>query len=84
MALWKGESKKGFSMTARAVKLRLFANIPKDCSFWLEDDGWNGVCEELSMSVRGNSFADAKTKMEAALQSHIENVLNKHSGKRVA
>jgi hypothetical protein len=37
--------------------------------FWLEDDGWNGVCEELSVTVRGSSFEDAKTKMEAALQA---------------
>ena len=29
-------------MTARAVKLKVFASVPKDCSFWLEDDGWNG------------------------------------------
>src|SRR5207248_9600983 len=56
-------------MTARAVKLKVFASVPKDCSFWLEDDGWNGVCEELSVTVRGSSFEDAKTKMEAALQA---------------
>jgi hypothetical protein len=37
--------------------------------FWLEDDGCNGVCEELSVTVRGSSFEDAKTKMEAALQA---------------
>jgi hypothetical protein len=56
-------------MTARAVKLKVFASVPKDCSFWVEDDGWNGVCEELSVTVRGSSFEDAKTKMEAALQA---------------
>ena len=52
-------------MTSRAVKLKVFASVPKDCSFWLEDDGWNGVCDELSLTVRGSSFEDAKTKMEA-------------------
>jgi predicted RNase H-like HicB family nuclease len=46
---------------------------------WLEDDGWNGDCEELSLVVRGSSFEDAKTKMEAALQAHIESVLRKHN-----
>jgi len=71
-------------MTARAVKLKVFASVPKDCGFWLQDDGWNGFCEELSLTVRGSSFEDAKTKMEAALQAHIEGVLRKHPGKKVA
>jgi predicted RNase H-like HicB family nuclease len=66
-------------MTARAVKLKVFASVPKDCSFWLEDHGWNGVCEELSVTVRGSSFEDAKRKMEAALRAYIEIVLRKHS-----
>jgi hypothetical protein len=51
-------------MTARALKLKVSANVPKDCNFWLEDDGWNGVCEEFSFNVRGSSFEDAKRKME--------------------
>jgi hypothetical protein len=71
-------------MTARAVKLKVFARVPKDRSFWLEDDGWNGACEELSLTVRGSSFEEAKTKMEAELQAHIETVLGKRSEKRVA
>jgi predicted RNase H-like HicB family nuclease len=74
-------------MTARAVKLKVFAGVPKDCSFWLEDDGWSGACEELSLTVRGKSFEDAKRKMQAALEVHIESLLRRHSGrsgKRVA
>ena len=74
-------------MTAHPVTLKVSANVPKDCSFWPEDDSWNGVCEELSLTVRGSSFEDAKRKMEAALQSHIESILRKHSrksGNRVA
>ncbi len=73
-------------MTAHAVKLKVSANVPKDCSFRPEDDGWNGVCEELSLTVRGSSFEDAKRKMEAALQAHIEDVLkhSRKSGRRVA
>jgi predicted RNase H-like HicB family nuclease len=71
-------------MTARAVKLTVFASVPKVCSFCLEDDAWSAACEELSLTVRGSSFEDAKTKMEAALQMHIESVLSKDSGKRVA
>jgi predicted RNase H-like HicB family nuclease len=66
-------------MTAHTVKLKVIAGIPKDCSFWTEDDGWNGVCEELEVTVRGSSLEDAKTKMEVALQAHIESVLRKHS-----
>ena len=66
-------------MTSQAIKLKVTANVPKDCIFQLEDDGWNGVCEELSVTVRGGSFEDAKRKMEAALQAHIESVLRKHS-----
>ena len=61
------------------LALNVSADIPTDCSFWLEDDGWNGVCEELSITVRGSSFEDAKRKMEAALQAHIESVLSQHS-----
>ena len=74
-------------MTAQAIKVKVSASVPKDCIFQLEDDGWNGVCEELSVSVRGSSFEDAKRKMEAALQAHIESVLHRHSrtkGKRAA
>jgi predicted RNase H-like HicB family nuclease len=66
-------------MTAHPVTLKVSANVPKDCSFWLEDHSWNGVCEELSLTVRGSSFEDAKRKMEAALQAHIESVLRKPS-----
>jgi hypothetical protein len=74
-------------MAAHAVTLKVSANVPKDCSFWPQDDSWNGVCEELSLTVHGSSFEDAKRKMEAALQAHIESVLRKYSrksGKRVA
>jgi hypothetical protein len=74
-------------MTAQAIKLKVTASVPKDCIFQLEDDGWNGVCDELSVTVRGSSFEDAKRKMEAALQAQIEKVLRKHSlttGKRAA
>ena len=58
-------------MTAQAIKLKVTASIPKDCIFQLEDDGWNGACEELSVSLRGSSFEDAKRKMEAASTSRV-------------
>jgi predicted RNase H-like HicB family nuclease len=66
-------------MTAQAINLKVMASVPKNCIFQLEDDGWNGICEELSVTVRGSSFEDAKRKMEAALQTHIESVLRKQS-----
>ena len=66
-------------MTTHAVTLRVSANVPEDCSFWLDDHGWNGVCENLSLSVRGSTFVDAKRKMEAAILEHIESVLHQHS-----
>jgi hypothetical protein len=69
-------------MTAQAINLKVTASVPKDCIFQLEDDGWKGSCEELSVSVYGSSFEDAKRKMEAALQADIESVLRKHSGTR--
>ena len=47
-------------MTGHPVTLKVSANVPKDCSFWPEDDSWNGVCEDLSLNVRGSSFEDAK------------------------
>jgi hypothetical protein len=74
-------------MTAYAVKLKVVAGVPNDCSFWTENDGWKGACKEPSITVRGSSFEDAKRKMEAALLAHIEGVLRKHprkSGRRVA
>jgi hypothetical protein len=66
-------------MTTHAVTLRVSANVPKDCGFWLDDDGWNAVCEDLSLAVRGSTFVVAKRKMEAALLEHIENILRQHS-----
>ena len=47
-------------MTSQAVKLKVAASIARECTFWAEDDGWVGVCEELSVSVRESSFEGAK------------------------
>ena len=38
-------------MTAQAIKLKVTASVPKECVFQLEDDGWNGVCQELLLFV---------------------------------
>jgi len=58
-------------MTVHAVKLKVIASIPKDCVS-IEDDGWNGSSEELSVTVRGTSFEEAKTRVEEALREQIE------------
>ena len=79
MVISENPKKGAASMTGHPVTLKVSANVPKDCSFWPEDDSWNGVCEELSLTVRGSSFEDAKRKMEAALQAHIESFLRKQS-----
>ena len=69
-------------MTPHAVKLQVEAKVPKDCIFWLEADGWTGICEELSVTVHGSSFEDAKRVMEASLQEHIETVLRENANRR--
>ena len=71
-------------MTSQATKLKVTASITKDCIFQLEDDGWNGVCEDMAVSVRGSSFEDAKRKMESALGAHIESILHRARRKKIA
>jgi hypothetical protein len=66
-------------MTSQAVKLKVSASVARDCAFWAQDDGWAGVCEELSVTVHGSSFEDAKRRMAAALEDYVEKVLGKHS-----
>ena len=51
-------------MTSQAIKIKVTASVPKDCVFQLLDDNWKGVCEELSITVRGSSFEDTKRKWE--------------------
>ena len=58
-----------------AVEVPVIASVPIECLFWTEDDGWKGACAELSVTVRGGNFEEAKKNMEAALQTCIEAVL---------
>jgi predicted RNase H-like HicB family nuclease len=71
-------------MNTHAVKLQVEAKVPKECVFWLEADGWKGICEELAVTVQGSSFEDVKRTMEATLQEHIETVLRKNPKQRAA
>ena len=66
-------------MTSQAVNLQVTANIPIDCDFWPQDDGWQGLCKGLSVTVQGSSFEDAKKNMATELQVHIERILQEHS-----
>jgi predicted RNase H-like HicB family nuclease len=67
-------------MKSRAVTLPVIAGVTLDCSFWHEDDGWSGVCERLSVIVRGSGFEDAKKNMESALQEQVERILREYLG----
>lgn len=64
-----------------AVSLQLFLRMPFHCSLWLDaEDGWTGVCERMSVTVRGGSFEDAKRNLEESLQERVERILREHIG----
>ena len=62
-------------MGNHAVSLRVTPFVRIECKFWLTDDGWNGSCEQPSISVRAGSFEFAKSEMEMALGKYIESLL---------
>lgn len=62
-------------MNNRAVALRVAPFLRIECKFWLTDDGWNGSCEEPSITVRAGTFEHAKSEMEIALGKHVESLL---------
>jgi hypothetical protein len=62
-------------MQPHAVTVPVIAPVHIECKFWPEDDGWKGVCDELSVQVRGGNFEEAKKNMEASLQAYINSVL---------
>jgi predicted RNase H-like HicB family nuclease len=62
-------------MGNHAVTLRVTPFLHMECKFWLTDDGWNGSCEQPSITVQAGSFEDAKSEMEIALGKHIESLL---------
>jgi hypothetical protein len=77
----------GVIMTSEVVNLEVTATIPINCDFWSEEDGWNGLCKSLSVTVRGSSFEDAKKNMAGELQVYIEGILREHpkrSTRRIA
>jgi hypothetical protein len=68
-------------MTSEIVTLEVMANIPISCDFWSQDDGWQGLCKSLSLTVRGSSFEDAKKNMAGELQAYIEKLLREYPGR---
>ena len=62
-----------------AVKLPLIAHIAVDCVFWAEDDGWKGVCEDLSILVWGLDFEESKEHMETVLKTYVRSLFREHS-----
>jgi len=68
----------GWIMTSEVVTLEVMATIPIACDFWSKDDGWQGLCKSLSLTVRGSSFEDAKKNMAGELQVYIEKFLREY------
>ena len=62
-------------MGNHAVSLRVIPFVRIECKFWLTDDGWNGICDQPSLSVRAGSFEFAKSEMEMALGKYIDSLL---------
>jgi predicted RNase H-like HicB family nuclease len=58
-----------------AVTLKVTPFLRIECKFWLTDDGWNGSCEQPSITVQAGSFEHAKSEMEIALGKYVESLL---------
>jgi len=62
-------------MVNHAVALKVAPFLRIECKFWLTDDGWNGSCEQPSITVQAGSFEHAKSEMEIALGKYVEALL---------
>jgi hypothetical protein len=62
-------------MGNHAVTLKVTPSLRIECKFWLTDDGWNGSCEQPSITVQAGSFEHAKSEMELALGKYVESLL---------
>ena len=65
----------GRPMGNHAVTLKVTPSLRIECKFWLTDDGWNGSCEQPSITVQAGSFEHAKSEMELALGKYVESLL---------
>ena len=66
-------------MRSCAIEISLIAPIAVECVFWAEDDGWKGVCEDLSILVWGRDFKDSKEHMETVLKTYVGSLFREHS-----
>ena len=62
-------------MANHSVKLRVTPFLRIECKFWLTDDGWNGSCEQPSITVQAGKFEHTKSEMEMVLGKNIESLL---------
>ena len=62
-------------MGNHAVMLKVTPLVRIECKFWLTDDGWNGNCEQPSITVQAGSFEHAKSEMETALGKYVETLM---------
>jgi hypothetical protein len=67
-------------MQSCAVKMSLIDPIAVKCVFWAEHDGWKGVCESLSILVRGRDFEESKKRMEMVLKTYVRSLFRGHKG----
>jgi hypothetical protein len=67
-------------MKYHAVTLGVKPCLRIECEFWLGDDGWNGISEQLQISVQAGNFEQAKSDMELALGKYFESVLRQERG----
>jgi hypothetical protein len=66
-------------MPSCTLKMSLLDPIAVECVFWAEDDGWKGVCEDLSILVRGRDLKDSKEHMETVLKTYVGSLFREHS-----
>ncbi len=62
-------------MGNHTVTLKVTPSLRIECKFWLTDEGWNGSCEQPSITVQAGSFEHAKSEMELALGKYVESLL---------
>jgi predicted RNase H-like HicB family nuclease len=62
-------------MPTHSVSLGITPCIRLECKFWLEDDGWNVVCDGLGFAVHAATFEQAKSDMELALGKYLKSLL---------
>jgi hypothetical protein len=62
-------------MAIHGVTLKIAPCLRIECKFWLGEDGWQGSCEQPTITVHAESFEQAKSEMEYELGKHIELLL---------